>query len=210
VKYWFYDFVRFLLRLFFRLGFGLEVRGREHVPRKGPFVLASNHFSYLDPPLLGAACPRRLGFMARTTLFRQPLLGLFMRGVHVIPLKRGEGDLEAIRESVRRLRCGEAVAIFPEGGRQVSGQLGHAKRGVGLLAVSAQVPVIPVLVQGTFEAWGPTATRLRRTKIRVAFGEAISYTTASVPGSASSRVQHEHLAEAVTRQWHRLQSSGHS
>ena len=197
---WFYDFSKWTLWLFFRFGHGLEVHGLQHVPKRGGFVLASNHVSYLDPPVLGAACPRRLAFMARESLFRHPLLGAFMRGVHVIPLRRGEADLGAIREATARLRAGLAVAIFPEGTRQLSGRLGHAKRGVGLLAASAQVPIVPVLVRGTFEAFPPDASSLRRAKIRVAFGAPIPYTTASV----SSPSRHQQLGDAVTQAWQRL------
>lgn len=205
MKYWFYHLVKAILWVVFRLGFGLEVRGRAHVPRRGPFILASNHVSFLDPPLLGAACPRRLSFMARATLFTHGLLGAFMRGVHVIPLERGEGDLGAIREAVHRLHRGDAVAIFPEGGRQMSGRLGAAQRGVGLLADAAQVPIIPVVVTGTFEAWPPHAQRLRRAKIRVAFGPSIPYTNR--PASAR-RAYHEALAVAVTEAWRRLVAEG--
>ena len=214
MTYWFYDLAKFVLWLLFRLGFGLEVRGHEHIPTHGAFVLASNHTSYLDPPVLGAACPRRLGFMARADLFQHLFLGTLLRGLHVIPLQRGEHDLGAIREAVRRLHRGEAVAIFPEGGRQASGRLGSAKRGVGLLAAAAEVPVIPTLVTGTFEALPPHARALRRAKIRVAFGPAIAYTDASASpvGSGTSAVtlalptrsHHERLADAVTRQWHAL------
>jgi len=216
VKYWCYDFSKFVLWLFFRLGFGFEVRGREHVPRDGAFILASNHLSYLDPPLLAAACRRRLSFMARANLFEQPLLGAYLRAVHVIALQRGEGDLGAIREAVRRLQQGDAVAIFPEGGRQFSGQLGRAKRGVGLLAATAHVPIVPVLVQGTFQALPPDSHRLHRAKIRVAFGPAIPYTVPTVlPTDASANLQaeegqpvardrHEQLADALTHQWRRL------
>jgi len=208
VKYWFYYVVRFLLWLIFRLGFGMEVRGRFHIPRRGGFLLASNHLSYLDPPLLGAACPRRLSFMAQTNLFDDALLGAFMRGVHVIPLQRGEGDVAAVREAVRRLRRGEAVAIFPEGGRQFSGKLGTAKGGVGLLAVMAHVPVIPVLVHGTFEALPPGSRRLKQAKIRVAFGPQIPYTTTPVP-TLASRERHDQLAAQVTQSWHRLAEQLH-
>ena len=204
MTYWFYYLVRFLLRVFFHLGFGFDVRGREHVPRHGGFVLASNHTSFLDPPVLGAACPRRLHFMARADLFRHPLLGAFMRGVHVIPLRRGEGDLEAIRAAVHMLAGGEGVAIFPEGGRQLSGTLGMAKRGVGLLADSAGVPIIPVFVSGTFHALPPSEHRLHRAKIRVAFGAAIPYTTPSAQFPA--RTLHEHIADAVTQAWRRLEA----
>jgi 1-acyl-sn-glycerol-3-phosphate acyltransferase len=142
--------------------------------------------------------------MAQAKLFDHPWLGAFMRGVHVIPLQRGEGDTAAIREAVRRLRRGEAVAIFPEGGRQFSGRIGTAKRGVGLLAELARVPLIPVVVQGTFEALPPTSRRLHPAKIRVAFGPQIPYTTAPVPTLLSSRSRHEQLAAQVTQQWHQL------
>ncbi|MDP3703024.1 MAG: lysophospholipid acyltransferase family protein [Candidatus Omnitrophota bacterium] len=209
MKYWFYYIVRFLLEVIFRLGFRMEVRGRSHIPRRGGFLLASNHLSYLDPPLLGAACTRRLSFMAQTKLFDHALLGAFMRGVHVIPLQRGEGDVAAIREAVRRLRRGEAIAIFPEGGRQFSGVMGTAKEGVGLLAELAHVPVIPVVVRGTFEALPPNSRRLKPAKIRVAFGPQIPYTTSPVPTLGSddrraSRARHDQLAAQVTQQWHRL------
>ena len=204
MTHWFYYFTRRVLQLIFRLGFGFEVLGREHVPRRGAFIVASNHTSYLDPPVLGAACPRRLCFMARASLFGHPLLGAFMRGVHVLPLQRGdEGDVGAMREAVRRLRQGEVIAIFPEGGRQFSGTLGAAKRGVGLLADTARVPIIPVLVTGTFQALPPHARRLHQAKIRVAFGAAIPYTTPSIR-QRSSRTDHERLADALTQQWHRL------
>ena len=206
MSWWFYDLVKRLFWIFFRLGFGLEVYGAEHVPTVGPCILASNHISFLDPPLLGAACSRRLCFMARASLFRHPLLGAFMRGVHVIPIARGEADLGAIREAVRRLHQGDVVAIFPEGGRQRSGERGHAKRGVGLLALTAQAPIIPVLVTGTREALPPDARWLHRAKIRVAFGTQIPYTKFSL---SSSRSQHEQLAEAITQQWHRLEEQLH-
>ena len=209
MKYWFYDIVRFLLEVLFRLGFGMEVRGRSHIPRRGGFLLASNHLSYLDPPLLGAACSRRLSFMAQDKLFDHWLLGAFMRGVHVIPLQRGEGDVAAIRKAVRRLRRGEAIAIFPEGGRQFSGVMGAAQGGVGLLAQLARVPIVPVVVRGTFEALPPGSRRLKRAKIRVAFGPQIPYTTSPVPTLGSddrraSRARHDQLAAQVTQQWHRL------
>lgn len=211
-----YAFSKFILWLLFRFRYGLEVRGQEHVPARGPFIVASNHISFLDPPLLGVACPRRLRFLARADLFRKPLLGLYLRSVGVIPLKRGETDLAAMRSALVRLDRGEGIMIFPEGNRQLTGRLGVAKRGVGLLAVAAQAPIIPVLVQGTFDALPPDATRLQRANIRVAFGPPIAYTNPSVPaghsddeppteGRGSARARHEQLAEAVTQSWRRLE-----
>lgn len=221
MKYWFYYLTKWTLWVIFHTGFGLEVRGQEHVPKRGPFILASNHTSFLDPPVLGAACPRRLSFMARENLFTVPLLAAFMRGVHVISLKRGESDIAAIREAMIRLGRGEAVAIFPEGTRQLSGRLGTANRGVGLLALSADVPIIPVLVRGTFEAMPPSTNTFHRAKIRVAFGEPIPYTTGTSPttdlstrqipgqveGVSPKRQRQERLAALVTESWRHLEST---
>jgi len=226
VTYWFYYFSKFLLWVFFRVGFGLEVTGQEHVPKRGPCILASNHVSFFDPPVLGAACPRRLAFMARDTLFGNFWLGAFMRGVHVIPIKRDAGDLAAMRQALARLRAGDVVAIFPEGGRQFSGHFGTVKRGVGLLAEAARAPVVPVVVRGTFQALPPTENRPHRAKIRVAFGPVIAYTTDSatrpsmlgspdprnlghagtkpVAAEASARERHEAFARSVADQWRRL------
>lgn len=197
-----YDLTTTILWVVFRFGFGFEVRGREHVPKRGAFIVACNHVSYLDPPVLGVACPRQLSFLARGSLFQHALLGAFLRGVHAIPLRRGEADLGAVRQAVVRLESGEPVALFPEGTRQLSGQLGAAKRGVGLLAIAAAVPIIPALVSGTRRALPPGATRLSRAKIRVAFGSAISYTTGLPQGSR--RDHQQHVADAVTQAWRRL------
>ena len=207
-----YGLSQFVCWLFFRLGFGLEIRGRKHIPRRGAFILASNHFSYLDPPLIGTACPRRVVFMARANLFNDGLLGAYLRGVGVIPLQREGGDLSALRQALETLRRGQPLAIFPEGGRQLSGKLGAAKRGVGLLAMEVRVPIVPVLVRGTFQALPPGARGLRRAKIQVAFSPPISYTDVSFPGAGGPvrrREQEQRLAEAVTLAWHRLKEEFH-
>jgi 1-acyl-sn-glycerol-3-phosphate acyltransferase len=199
-KYWCYNFAKDIFWIFFRVGFGLEVRGIEHVPKTGAFIVASNHVSFLDPPVIGAACPRRLCFMARADLYQRPMLAMFLRAVRAIPVARGEADFRAIREALRRLRRGESLGIFPEGGRQRLGQLGRARRGVGLLAVSARVPIVPAIVRGTFEALPIDAQRLHRAKIRVVFGPQIPYTKPL----SSTRVWQEQLADALSCQWQRL------
>ena len=218
MKHWAFYLSKFLCWLLFRVGYGLQVTGQEHVPATGPVILASNHASYLDPPLVGVACPRRVTFLAQTELFHHRLLGAYMRAVHVIPLKREEADLSAIRAATTQLALGETIAIFPEGGRQLSGRLGQAKRGVGFLAIKAQAPIVPVLVQGTFQALPPHAKWLRPSKIRVAFGPPIPYTNGSPPSARrgdgqrrddlaphAARQDQERLAEAVTQRWRELE-----
>jgi 1-acyl-sn-glycerol-3-phosphate acyltransferase len=209
MKQLWYAFAKLVCWLAFRIGFGLQVQGQAHVPRHGAFLLASNHLSFLDPPLVGAACPRRLWFLARDDLFEHPLLGTLLRMLDVMPLKRGESDVATIRLALHHLKRGHPVAMFPEGGRQLSGAIGASKRGIGLLAAWARVPIVPVVVQGTFDALPPTASRPRPAKIRVAFGPPIPYTNGSEPmpnnHQASARQRrHQALADAVTEQWRRL------
>ena len=223
MKSWiFYDITKLLCWLVFRFRFGLEVTGQQHVPAQGAFIVASNHVSYLDPPLIGVASPRRLRFLAREDLYGRQHLALFLHRVRVISLKRNEADFHAVRAALGCLRRGEPVAIFPECGRQLSGTLGAAKRGVGLLALAARVPIIPACVQGTFQALPPGAKHLQPSKIRVAFGEPIPYTdeppslherrqagAAGLPAppigwAQAGKERQEALAEAVTRQWRLL------
>lgn len=198
-----YYFSKLVCWTFFRIGYGLRVRGQEHVPSRGAFVAAANHASFLDPPVLGAACPRRVRFMARADLYEHSVLSLYMHSVRCISVKRGEADFSAMRQAVAALKQGEVVAIFPEGGRQ--DELSEAKRGVGMLARLAKVPIVPVLIEGTGQAWPRGAKRLSPSKIRVAFGRPIPYTSASV-GTADrpSRDHHEQLADEVTRAWQQL------
>lgn len=205
-----YAFVKWLSWLILRLGFQLTVVGQAHVPRQGPFIVASNHLSYLDPLVVGVACPRRLHFLARADLFHHPLMWLFLRAMEVIPVHRGEADVGAVRAAIAHLRQGDAVALFPEGGRQFSGTLGVAKRGVGLLAMAARAPIVPALVRGTFEALPPHSRRLHRAKIQVAFGPPVAYTTDFASTSApTTRERQQVLAQAVTEAWHLLETTLH-
>lgn len=200
---------KLFLWLLLRVRFDLRVTGQQHVPRTGPCVLAINHTSHLDPPVVGVACPRRVVFMAKTELFKG-LLGAYLRAIHVMPLQRGESDFGALRLAIHLLREGEVLGLFPEGTRQLSGQLGQAKRGVGVLAIAAEVPIVPVLVQGTFDVLPPRAKGLQRGKIRVAFGAPIPYTSVLETSSrASTRKEAAaDLGRQVTQRWRALASQG--
>ncbi len=151
-----------------RLGFRLEVRGREHVPASGPVLLVSNHASLLDPPFVGGAAPRELYFLAKEELFRVPLLGRLIRGVNARPVRRDGSDSRALKMALRLLGEGRALLVFPEGTRGVG--LREGKPGVGMLAVVSGAPVVPVYVSGTGRALPRGRVMPRLGKVRVCFG----------------------------------------
>ncbi len=126
-----------------------RIVGREHVPRSGGIVVASNHLSYWDPPVLAHALDRECHFIAKEELFRIPGLGPLIRSLNSIPVRRGMADLRSIQEALAVLRSGGCLLIFPEGSRSPSGELQRARPGVGLLWSYARVPVVPVHVSGT-------------------------------------------------------------
>lgn len=167
-----YRFFRFFLIWLCKLFFHLEVRGRGFIPREGGFVLASNHASFLDPILVGTACPRVLNFAARETLFRNKFFGWLIAEVGSFPIKRWSADLSAVKESVRRLKNNAGLLLFPEGTRSHDGNIHNITSGFVMLAAKAGVPIIPVWVSGSHKAWG-RARRIRPAKIRVVFGSPI-------------------------------------
>jgi 1-acyl-sn-glycerol-3-phosphate acyltransferase len=130
---------------------GVKITGLELVPRSGPLLVACNHTSLVDPPLLGAAvAPARTPrFLAKKELFRVPVLAWFMRGVGVIPLDRGTADHSAMRAALETLEAGGSVAIFPEGTRIKAGERRTPKLGVSFLAARTRAQVTPVRVLGT-------------------------------------------------------------
>jgi 1-acyl-sn-glycerol-3-phosphate acyltransferase len=170
---------KFLFFSVFRLFFHFRVFGRENIPRRGGFLLACNHVSYLDPIVFGCACPRFLSFMARDTLFKARFFGWLLMRVRAFPLKRNAADLGAIKEALRRLKRQEGLLLFPEGTRTVGGKIGRGHAGVGFLARKSGVPVVPAFVRGTDIALSKTDKRLRRAPITVWFGEPLMLSAGS-------------------------------
>jgi len=169
-----YRFSRFVLLAILKIFFLFEVKGRENIPKKGGFILAANHVSYLDPVAVGAACPRTVHFMARDNLFLKPVLKSWLKAVEVIPLKRNAADLSAIKTGLRIVRKGGALALFPEGRRRtIEDMYLNPEPGVGFLAAKGDVPVIPAFVSGTYTAMPRQARSLRLAKICVRFGQEI-------------------------------------
>jgi 1-acyl-sn-glycerol-3-phosphate acyltransferase len=128
---------------------GLEVHGIEHVPPEGPVIVVCNHLSNADPPLISIVFPRPLFFMGKSELFRNPLLGALVRLFGGFPVQRGTADRAAIKHALLVLRQGQAMGIFPEGGRSRTAAMVPGYPGVGLIALQARVPILPVAITGT-------------------------------------------------------------
>jgi 1-acyl-sn-glycerol-3-phosphate acyltransferase len=141
----FYAFAATLVRYFVALVYGLRVTGREHVPRSGGCVVASNHVSAWDPPVVGCTTPREIHFMAKKELFASWLGRRVYRGLRAFPVDRHANDVGAIKEALRRLQRGYAIGVFFEGTRNVTGDA-RAQEGAAFLAQRAGVPLVPAAI----------------------------------------------------------------
>ena len=162
-----YSATRFLLGGFVGALSGWEVRGREHVPETGAVIVASNHISFWDPPLVGTAAVRELSFLAKEELFRTPVLGPLIRAYNAIPIRRGVADVGGLTRAMDVLRAGRALLLFPEGTQVHGGELQRPRPGVGMLAVSTNTPVVPTFISGSNE---PKKWLFRLGRLRVRFG----------------------------------------
>ncbi len=165
----YYSGVRSLAGAVFGFLSGWTIRGAERLPRDGGLIIASNHVSFWDPPLIGAVIPRETSFLAKEELFTTPVLGPFIRSVNAIPIRRGAADLRGLTRAIEALRNGRSVLLFPEGGRMRDGELHPARPGVGLLAVHADVPIAPCYISGSST---PGRWWNRGVRVRIWFGEA--------------------------------------
>jgi len=168
-----YSILRLLALWILKVFFRMEIKGKENIPLRGSFILASNHVSYLDPIVLGAACTRRVNFMARDNLFYNPLFSWLLRNVAAFPVKRNSADIWAIKEAVSRLRQAQGLVIFPEGSRQIGELSKDIQPGVGFLVVKSNSAIIPAFIKGTDLAWPKGAKFIRPKKITVTFGQKI-------------------------------------
>lgn len=146
-----YDAARYSFRALFGTVWRMRIYGAENVPRSGPVIIACNHVSYLDPPVLGSASPRRISYMAKEELFRIPVLGSLIHAVGAYPVDRKGSATAAIKRSVNVLKTGGAIGIFPEGTRNLTGSEAMHE-GVALLAALSGAPVVPASLVGTGKA----------------------------------------------------------
>lgn len=174
---WFQRLAYSALRVFSRLVgvllFGLRVEGRQNAPETGGALVCSNHQSFFDPVLVGLAFDRRLNYMARKSLFRVPVLKQLIVFLNAIPLDRSGAGIEGIKETLKRLRRDELVLIFPEGTRTRDGELNALKPGFCVLARRGKAPLVPVAIDGAYQAWPRSSKWPRLSKVRVRIGQPI-------------------------------------
>ncbi|QDR80748.1 lysophospholipid acyltransferase family protein [Sporomusa termitida] len=144
-----YKLLCLLLGAIFSIFFRWRVIGAENIPATGGVIIAANHISLWDPPVLGTALPRRIHFMAKEELFTNPVLGWLISRLGAFPVKRGIADRTAIRTALSLLENGSVLGLFPEGTRSKTGVLGAPEPGLAMLAVKAGVPVVPAAIIGT-------------------------------------------------------------
>lgn len=162
-------------RLLFSTYFHWRVIGARKVPKTGGVILAANHASYLDPPVVGAGLDRGINYLARQSLFRFPLVGRLLRSWNSVPVDREGGGARGLKIILDRLLGGAGIILFPEGTRSYDGKLQPAHSGIGLVVVKSNAPVVPVRVFGSHEAWGRNQKLPRPKRITVKYGEPLLF-----------------------------------
>jgi 1-acyl-sn-glycerol-3-phosphate acyltransferase len=173
--------------------FRVRYWGRKNIPRTGGVLVVSNHQSHFDPPLVGMGCPRRMNYLARDTLFRFPPFRWLIRSLDAIPIDRDGLGLNGLKESLRRLKRGEMVLIFPEGTRSRDGEIAAFRPGFTVLASRSGAAILPAAVEGAYAAWPRSQKFPRPGTIHVRYGEPI------LPEQIRGRDERELLEEVERR-----------
>ena len=165
-----YGFCEIIFPWIFKIWLRWEVFGKENIPAEGPVVIAANHLSLLDPPVLGAAATRKVHFMAKSELFKPAWFGALIRKLGAFPVRRGAMDRDAIKTGLTILKENKVLAVFPEGTRSKTGELGRAGGGAFMMAVKCKAKIVPVYIYGTDLKRHPGWP-----KVRVIFGKPMEY-----------------------------------
>jgi 1-acyl-sn-glycerol-3-phosphate acyltransferase len=179
----------------FRTLFGMRVNGAEHLITEGPVLVASNHQSFLDPPLIGNLYKDEMTYLARKTLFNS-----FTRWVYknwnAIPVDQDRPDMASLKTIIRKLKEGNRVLVFPEGSRTLDGNLGEAAPGIGLIAAKSGVPIQPVRISGAREALPRGSARIRFARITVSVGPPIHLTPDEIK-AAKGKEDYDSIAKRI-------------
>jgi 1-acyl-sn-glycerol-3-phosphate acyltransferase len=205
---WAYELTRLITSTYAHLLLRARVISSENVPGRGPVILAPNHFSFMDHFLMGCGIRRKVRFMAKSQLFKAPMQFIYSHG-GVFPVRRGARDEETFLTAETILRRGGAVAMYCEGGRSRTGRLAErAKPGIGRLALSTGVPVVPIAIHGSshIRNW----KRLRLPKVTVQYGQAIRWQRVQDPTKEQQQAVADAILDEIKALYDGLQQHGRS
>lgn len=188
-----YSLSKAAARMFFRY----RVFGAENIVEDGPVIFAPNHASFLDPPLAGIASRRGIHYLARKTLLDWPLIGPILPELNVIPVDQENADRSALMASIRVLRHGGAILVFPEGARTPDGKLQPAQPGIGLMVAKTGAPVIPLRIFGSYEAFPRDRALPRRVPVTVVVGKPLVFSAEESSGRDSYQKISDRIMDAV-------------
>ncbi|MDZ4787309.1 MAG: lysophospholipid acyltransferase family protein [Blastochloris sp.] len=188
-----YQCVRNLAKSYFDLFYDVRVSGLENLPPENTgFIIASNHISFYDPPLIGSQIPRDVYYLARKTLFDPPIMALLLPSILALPVDQEKPDMVGLKKIIQTLRDNKPVILFPEGSRSYDGEFLPGLPGVGLLVNKTLVPVIPVRLFGAREVW-PRDGKIKWFKpVEIVYGKAIHF-----PASKDYQATSNSIMEAI-------------
>ncbi len=166
-----YSFFRTCCRIAATVFWDLKVYNADNVPNTGGVLLLSNHLSFLDPACIGVQLRRPASYLAKSELFEVPVFGSVIPRLNAFPVRQGTGDIGAVRETIKRLKEGRVLTVFPEGARSLTGELQPLQGGFTLIVRKAGVPIVPVAIDGSYQAWPRGAPFPRTHPVRVKFGQ---------------------------------------
>jgi 1-acyl-sn-glycerol-3-phosphate acyltransferase len=187
-------------RLLYRGYCARKIYNAERVPTEGPLILAGNHASFVDPPLIGGSLPRLINYFGRESLFKYPLIGSLFRSWNAVPFDRTGKNPRGMKVVIDRVRDGAAIVLFPEGTRTVDGKLQSGKAGIGMLVVKTEAPVVPVRVFGTFEAFGRHITIPRPHPMAVKYDHPVMFKELRAEAKTCSRNRLKEIYQEVADQ----------
>ncbi len=168
-----YTVAKLISYIFCKIYFRLEVNGADNIPEKGGVLVASNHGSFLDPVIVGVGISRQTYYLTKQSLFEIPIFRLLIKALHTIPVRRELVSVSTFKELIKSLNAKKVIILFPEGTRSLDGKLGQGKVGVGMIALKADVPIIPAYIDGAIKAFPKNGKWIYPKKIRVIFGKPI-------------------------------------
>ena len=178
--------------------FNYRVTGAENMIEEGPCIIAANHCSFFDPPLVGVACRRAIHYLARKSLLEWPILGPIFPDLNVIPVDRKNADRSALMGAIRVVKNGGAVLIFPEGTRSPDGKLQPAQPGIGMIVAKTGAPVVPVRIFGSYEVYNRNQRRPKIGTVSVKIGQQLSFPTVAEKNDRG-REMYQNDSEAITK-----------